>query len=138
MKTLSKYFDTCSLWIVFVLSFVFFVSFCYLLFYYVIPNDDIRIHNVMLKFSVGLSFMFSILITFSFNISRKSDVFFDYRDKVESLINDTDTVKELKDLFDVEIKKMWTMSQGGIHSQEINRLVSLINIKIETIGKLKP
>ena len=138
MKSLSKYFDTCSLWIVFGLSFVVFVSFCYPLFYYVIPNDDIRIHNVMLKFSVGLSFMFSILITFSFNISRKSDVFFDYRDKVESLINDTDTVKELKDLFDVEIKKMWTMSQGGIHSQEINRLVSLINIKIETIGKLKP
>jgi len=138
MNSLSKYFDKCSLLIVFGLSFILFFSICYSLFYFLIPMYDFRLHNVMLKLSIFLSFVVSILITSSINQSRKCDIFWKYRDKVETLINDTDTVKELVCLFDVEIQKLWKLSQGGIHSQEINRLVSLINIKIETIGKLKP
>ena len=133
MKSIIKYFDTCSLWIVFGLSFVLFSSIICTGFYYIIPIEDIKIHNAMLKVSIFLALMFSILIVNSVSLSRKSDKFFNYRDEVESLINDTDTVDSLKDIYDVQIQKLWKLSQGGSHSQEVNRLVSLNNIKIKTI-----
>jgi len=138
MKSLSKYFDTCSLWVIFGLTYVSTLVIFFVMFYLFINNMTNEIFIVLIKIFLLLGFLFSCLASITVSNSRKSDIFWKYRDEVETLINDTYNVDELNDLINVEIKKLWKMSQGGIHSQDVNRLVSLINIKIKTIVNLKP
>jgi len=137
-KSVSKYFETCSLWVIFGVTYISALVIFLLMFRLFIGNNDVIILNVFIKLSFFLSFIFSCLSTLTVSSSRKSDVFWKYHNEVETLINDSDTVDSLHDIFDNEIQKLWKMSIGGIHNLEANRLVSLINIKIKTIEKIKP
>ena len=137
-KSVSKYFETCSLWVIFCVTYISALVIFLLMFNLMIDIKDVIILNVLIKLSFFLSFLFSCLSVLTVSRERKSSIFWNYLNDVETLINNSDTVDSLHNIFDNEIQKLWKISMGGIHNLEANRLVSLINIKIKTIEKLKP
>ena len=135
MKTISNFFDTCSLWIVFGISYVISFIIIYSMFYF-ITNDNNFLVNVMFKLALFLSFVCSSIFTLTNNSLRENDIFWNDSKEVETLINNSDIITILEDLYNINIQNLMKISQGGIHSQEINRLTSMIDIKIDTIKKL--
>jgi len=136
MKAITKFFSKCSLWIIFGISFVIYFIIIYSMVYFITIDKDISV-NIMLKLALYISFLFSSLIIITTNSTRKNKIFWNDSTELETLINNSDTITILEDLYNINIQYLIKISQGGIHSQEINRLISMIDIKIKTIKKLK-
>ena len=84
-----------------------------------------------------LSIVMSGFITLIVKQSRLSDIYWEQSHKVENLINDVYTKSELEDLRDINMINLRYLINTMTHYTEYNRLKSLIDIKIDTIEKMK-
>jgi len=139
MKAINYFFNKAPLWVVFLISVVSCLLICSFLFLFlfvtIVPKIEIII--LLIKIMFILSIVMSGFITLIVKQSRLSDIYWEQSHKVENLINDVYTKSELEDLRDINMINLRYLINTMTHYTEYNRLKSLIDIKIDTIEKMK-
>ena len=83
--------------------------------------------SFLMALVIGLLMGFLTMLFMS--SARKSDIFWSHAEKVEELIDSVETLTELEDIIDGDIKELRRLSQGGPHYEKIRFLHGLIKMK---------
>lgn len=136
MKKLNDYFwNKASMFVVFSISFLLFSFILFIIDLFAI-NTTIEIKILLMKIYFFISFFMALFLTTNVKQSRHNDIFWQQADKVLGYITDATTVQELEDLKNINIQNLRTLAVGNSNLLEINRLKSMIDIKIDTIEKI--
>ena len=136
MKKINDFIDSARLWkvyLVFVLIMSIFIYLILTILSWVIVIDPNLTTLIMVKLSLGLGFVFSMLITLMTYSGRKSKEFWDKAIFVEEMIENSNTKTSLDILFDVDFQKLRELSQGTPHYNELHRLYAIIKTKYKYI-----
>ena len=81
-----------------------------------------------------VAFAFSGLITLYISLARASVKFWEYSKVVEELIEkENSNLEEMERIFNVEFKKLKSMSMGEPHSREVLKLYTILNTKYKMV-----
>jgi hypothetical protein len=129
MKLFDFLFEKASLLVVALVSFVSGAVICFL----TLVIAAITFHfEIFLYVSLFSGVVFSLLFINMVYESRKSEIFYNYYDKVVEMVDNAKTIDELENIFDNEVKILRGLSRGGSHTQKITYVLGLIDGK--TLG----
>lgn len=130
MKTIRLIIEEAPLWIIFVVSTVFFTAtplgvILPFLNYYHTQVDWL----LLIKITVSVGILFGLLVWLMVSTLRKSRIFWNTAKELDKKIDHANTKKELKDLFDNDFQELCKLSMGNPHYIELNRLHAIIETK---------
>jgi hypothetical protein len=129
MKLFDFLFEKASLLVVALVSFVSGAVICFLTLF-VIAITFLTFHfEIFLYVSLFSGVVFSLLFINMVYESRKSEIFYNYYDKVVEMVDNVKTIDELENIFDNEVKILRGLSRGGSHTQKITYVLGLIHGK---------
>ena len=139
MKKINYFFDKTPMWKVVIVYYICFSLISYLIFkgvfYYTgVEQLEVMKHHVILKISITSGLLFSIVLSLSTHLRRKSQKFWDYSREVEHLIDDASTKDSIQKIWQNEFLKLIRLSSGGIHNMELHRLKAIMETKIKYIS----
>jgi hypothetical protein len=137
MNSLAKFTLEMKLWKVFIVNF----SILFVVALFTILSIDliaVGIQNIELGKELFISsivaFAFSGLITLYISLARASVKFWEYSKVVEELIEkENSNLEEMERIFNVEFKKLKSMSMGEPHSREVLKLYTILNTKYKMV-----
>jgi hypothetical protein len=129
MKLFDFLFEKASLLVVGLVSFFFGAVICFLTLFVITITFPFEIILYVSLLSGGV---FSLLFINMVYESRKSEIFYNYYDKVVEMVDNAKTIDELENIFDNEVKILRGLSRGGSHTQKITYVLGLIHGK--TLG----
>jgi len=129
MKLFDFLFEKASLLVVGLVSFVSGAVICFLTLFVISITFPFEIFLYVSLFS---GVVFSLLFINMVYESRKSEIFYNYYDKVVEMVDNAKTIDELENIFDNEVKILRGLSRGGSHTQKITYVLGLIHGK--TLG----
>ena len=96
-----------------------------------IGTDDSLIYTFPRLFCFGAIFgiPFGLLFTLMISMGRKSTKFWEHAEYVEKLVDEANSKIRLDDIFKCEFEGLKDLSQGGPHSQELNRIYTIMKTK---------
>jgi hypothetical protein len=129
MKLFDFLFEKASLLVVALVSFVSGAVICFLTLFVITITFHFEIFLYVSLLSGGV---FSLLFINMVYEIRKSEIFYNYYDKVVEMVDNAKTIDELENIFDNEVKILRGLSRDGSHTQKITYVLGLIHGK--TLG----
>lgn len=129
-KTIELFFQEAKYWQVFIGLFILMFIFVFsLLSFLTIKEQFITNLPLMVKLTILLALIFSIMGSFLTYVSRKSVVFWKHSEKIFCKIDEATTKEELDNIYTNDFEKLKKMSMGGLHNQELIRLYTIMDTK---------
>ena len=138
MKKLNYFLDKAPLWQNYLLGWVIFSSFTSAMFYgfQFIGNTP---HNIEISgencilIGATIGMLSSLMFTWLLLLVRKSTIFWNYSEELNSLIEAANTKEELQSIFDNEFQELVNKAQGNPHIFELTRINSILRTKYKYI-----
>lgn len=127
---------TGSLWVIFIAGWFVSGVFTGSMFYFFDSvNDSAFALNFekCVKLGVMLGIPFGAMIVLMVSMIRKSQVFWEYAEVVEKLIDEADTKEKVRFVFNNEFQSLRQKCQGGPQITELNRLYTIMQTKIKYV-----
>ena len=89
--------------------------------------------DIKYKVSLILGFIVSLLTSLMFYTSKQSNIFHIECDKLEALVENVKTKKELEDLYENEFKEVKKKSLGDYHSVRLREVYIIMKTKYKFV-----
>lgn len=135
MKTINNFFETSSLWKIYILIFVIFTLISYIflscVFGIFLKFNDLDLG--ILKGSLSLSFFMTSVFTTTVYLFRKSDIFLKKTEEIEKMIDVYNTKSELQEYYKSVLLPLYNDVYSSGQRHELNRLVSMMEMKYKLL-----
>lgn len=131
MKRFNNFMDKAPYWQVWV--FIFAIMFVSIYgFLYFIGSDDKAFRDIIAKLSTALSLLGSLLYLLMLTQMRKSQKFWERLEVVKVQVENAETKDAIIDCANL-VDELRKMALGYPHYSEVNRLITILNIKSKYI-----
>ena len=140
MKAINKFFDTASLWKVYIASWFITSLMCFIIFQCLQPLMTEEAHArftpiVNLKIGAIAGLLFGLMLMLMISMGRKNRRFWDYAETVAKLANEASTMEQIKLVYNNELKTLHGMALGGPHYQEFRNIRTVLETKYKMFKK---
>ncbi len=131
INKLNKFLSTANFLKVFIFGYLlsFLIGFLIFIPLEYIIGDGVLDTIIILKTILTLSIPMGLIVTFLISESNKSDKFWIEAEKVNKLITLANSIEELNNILNIDLKNLNKLSRGEAHKIEINRLFTIIDTR---------